>query len=99
VSVIALLGGAVLIGGDPTQAGLRTLVVTALVAVSAGIAIAPLLSPHVRTQILSAATIVAGTLLAASLTFLATGPIAMTVLMVVAAIATLATFVIAPAAE
>lgn len=99
MSVIALLGGAVLVGGDPNQPGLRTLVVAALVAVSTGIAIAPLLSSHARTQILGAATIVAGTLLAASLTFVAIGPIAMTVLMAVAAVATLATFIVAPASE
>ncbi len=90
--VVAVLGALVLFVDDPGRPGLVGAVGVVLIAVGVGVAIRPpTLSPAHQHRLLSFAGISGGLLLGAGLTYLAVGPLAMSVMLFVALVGTIAT--------
>jgi len=89
--VVAALGAIVLFVDDPGRPGLVGAMGVVLIAVGVGVAIGPrTLSPAHRHRLLSIAAIAAGLLLGAGMTYLAVGPLAMSVMLLVALVGTIA---------
>lgn len=89
--VVAVLGALVLFVDDPGRPGLIGALGVVLIAIGVGVTIGPrTLSPAHQHRLLSIAGISGGLLLGAGLTYLAVGPLAMSVMLFVALVGTIA---------
>jgi hypothetical protein len=88
--VVAVLGALVLFVDDPGRPGLIGALGVVLIAVGVGVTIGPrALSPAHQHRLLSIVGISGGLLLGAGLTYLAVGPLAMSVMLFVALVGTI----------
>jgi hypothetical protein len=89
--VAAMFGALLLVVDDPGRPGLVGALGVVLVAVGVGVVIGPgTLSPAHQHRLLSIAGITGGLLLGAGLTYLAVGALAMSVMLLVALVGTIA---------